>query len=469
MFLIVRVLLITFAFALPLFASADVLINEIAWMGTENSANDEWIELYNDGESVVDLTGWTLNATDGTPSINLEGSIASQSFFLLERTDDTSVPSVTADQIYTGALSNSGEILVLSDSGGSEQDRVAGGENWESIGGDNSTKKTPQRTSSGWVTADPTPRATNATSDSTDDDNDSSDGGTTSSGGTTKKTVVKKSVFIKQGSEKRVIVGADTLFEGDAVDDKGEPLRYARYIWNLGDGSVKEGKEVTYAYRIPGEYTLVLTVQTGYETQTHKMKVVAEPANISISNVGYGKNGFVELYNKSISDLDLSGWILKIEESTFTFPKNTVVAAKGKVPFPSKITRLSANPGDLIALQYPNKKTVNVYTGPEPVQVQPIPPPPPVQTSVIDTSGAADVLEEKKIDESNMGGEFDIATGNIAAAASGVETDGKDSGVLVWLAALLGVILVAVAGVTFFRRDDRTEVQKVADKIKIVE
>ena len=53
-----------------------ILINEIAWMGTENSGTDEWIELYNSTDSEVNLTGWRLEAVDGSPKINFyEGSI----------------------------------------------------------------------------------------------------------------------------------------------------------------------------------------------------------------------------------------------------------------------------------------------------------------------------------------------------------------------------------------------------------
>ncbi|MCC6604423.1 MAG: lamin tail domain-containing protein [Anaerolineae bacterium] len=96
-------------------APLDVVLNEIAWMGTAVSTNDEWIELHNPTSAAVDITGWVLAAADGTPSILLSGSIPSGGYFLLERTDDTTVPGVTADQVYTGALSNTGENLVLQD------------------------------------------------------------------------------------------------------------------------------------------------------------------------------------------------------------------------------------------------------------------------------------------------------------------------------------------------------------------
>ena len=93
----------------------DVVISEIAWMGTATSSSGEWIELYNNTASPIDLTGWTLNAADGTPSILLSGTIPAGCYFLLERSNDDSVPGVDADQIYTGALSNDGEDLVLRD------------------------------------------------------------------------------------------------------------------------------------------------------------------------------------------------------------------------------------------------------------------------------------------------------------------------------------------------------------------
>ncbi len=91
----------------------DVVISEIAWMGTTTSYNDEWIELYNNTGSPINLSGWTINAADGTPSIALSGSIPAGGHFLLERSDDDSAPGVAFDNVYTGELNNDGENLVL--------------------------------------------------------------------------------------------------------------------------------------------------------------------------------------------------------------------------------------------------------------------------------------------------------------------------------------------------------------------
>jgi hypothetical protein len=111
-----------------------VVISEAAWAGTAASANDEWIELWNPGAADVDLTGWTLT-DNGDIQIALAGTIDAGGFFLLERTDDTTVSDLAADQIYTGALSNSGERLFLIDGAGIVMDTANGdGGGWPAGG-----------------------------------------------------------------------------------------------------------------------------------------------------------------------------------------------------------------------------------------------------------------------------------------------------------------------------------------------
>jgi hypothetical protein len=102
----------------PYPASGIVVINEVAWAGTVASADDEWIELYNTSDTAINLTGWTLAATDGTPNIVIEGTIPAKAYFLLERSNDDTIKDISADQIYSGALGNTGESLELRNSVG---------------------------------------------------------------------------------------------------------------------------------------------------------------------------------------------------------------------------------------------------------------------------------------------------------------------------------------------------------------
>ncbi len=100
-----------------------VIFNEIAYRGTEASGNNEWMELFNPSDQVVDLAGWKLLL--GEKEIKLKGSIAAQGYFLLERTDDQTLPEIPADQIYTGALSDDGVILKLLNPPGEIVDQVS--------------------------------------------------------------------------------------------------------------------------------------------------------------------------------------------------------------------------------------------------------------------------------------------------------------------------------------------------------
>ena len=89
------------------FASGEVRVSEIAWMGSSASANDEWIELENMTDTQLSLEGWELSSEDGQLSTVLRGSIMPRGFYLLERTDDNSAVGVSADQWVWG-LAGSG-------------------------------------------------------------------------------------------------------------------------------------------------------------------------------------------------------------------------------------------------------------------------------------------------------------------------------------------------------------------------
>lgn len=141
-----------------------IIINEIAWMGNQVSYTNEWIELYNTTHLPINLEGWTLKAIDGTPEIQLTGTIEANDFYLLERTDDNTIPNISANQIYSGALENEGEKLELYDNYGDLIDSIDRSSGW--LAGDNETKQTMERISlENWQNSqkpDGTPKAKNS-------------------------------------------------------------------------------------------------------------------------------------------------------------------------------------------------------------------------------------------------------------------------------------------------------------------
>ena len=137
----------------------DVVINEIAWAGTADNSNDEWIELYNNTSQSIDLSGWHIE-DDGVPSYTItSGSIAPRGYFLIEDAE-VAVNSVNADAVIGLSLANAGDSLVLKNSAGIAVDSVnfSGGA-W--YAGDGTSKATMERidptvfadTAENWATA----------------------------------------------------------------------------------------------------------------------------------------------------------------------------------------------------------------------------------------------------------------------------------------------------------------------------
>ena len=129
-------------------AEKSVIINEIAWMGTENSSNDEWIELKNISDFSVNIKNWQLLDKDEQIKIvfgqnNGNTILAAGEFYLLERTDDNSIPAVVADLIYSGALNDSEESLKLFDQNCYLIDKVEANPNWPA--GDKIEHRTQER------------------------------------------------------------------------------------------------------------------------------------------------------------------------------------------------------------------------------------------------------------------------------------------------------------------------------------
>jgi hypothetical protein len=150
----------------------DIVINEIAWSGTESSYSDEWLELYNNTNQKINLSEWKLLTEDGSLKINLFGEIPAKGFYLLERTDDETLPNLLADQVYNGSLGNNGENLTLYDSSQALIDYVSCATGW--FAGDNTAKQTMERKNTltsgddknNWATGksfDGTPKKENST------------------------------------------------------------------------------------------------------------------------------------------------------------------------------------------------------------------------------------------------------------------------------------------------------------------
>ncbi|MEK9209379.1 MAG: lamin tail domain-containing protein [Patescibacteria group bacterium] len=361
-FILIFVLLV-----FPALAKAGVVINEIAWMGNPESANNEWLELYNNGSEAVSLDDWTLSAQDGTPSINLAGNIPANGFFLLERTDDSTLADIAADLIYTGALSNSGEILSLKDQNGSEIDKVDASSGW--IAGDNATKQTMQRTANGWITAISTPKASNETesSQSQETDQESQQSQTQASASSPSSSVSVQTQTIPQikayaGEDKNVITGAEVKFSGLALGLKGETIDNAAFLWTFGDGDFKEGRVVSHIYQFPGNYIAVLDISSGQYSASDRTLVKVNKAELLISEIKPEEAGWVEIKNKSKEELDISGLKIKQQSQSFSFPQSTFIKADSIIVVPESVSKIKLAKDGEVGLFYANSFPIDKFS-----------------------------------------------------------------------------------------------------------
>ena len=262
----------------------DIVISEIAWMGTDTSSADEWIELYNNTTSTIDITGWTLKSGDNSPNIIFETEIGSKTgggrvsscflvsahgFYLMERTNDDTVSDITADYIYTGALNNEGETLELRDAQGNLIDAVDFADKW--LFGNNATKQTMER--------------------------------------------------------KNLLLSSDTDNWQTSDESGGTPLAENSFPTepeqNNGNLSVINDKS-----------------SISFPSNIFINEILPSPDGPD------AENEWIEIFNQNDFSIDISGWkITDIEGSakSYSFPQNTIIKAKSFLLLPRPQTKITLN------------------------------------------------------------------------------------------------------------------------------
>ncbi|NBD73783.1 PKD domain-containing protein [Patescibacteria group bacterium] len=339
----VRTLLLLVALA-PGGVCADVLVSEVAWMGTTDSASDEWIELHNAGSATVDLAGWRLVADDETPTIELAGSLAAGAYATLERTDDASAPDVGALLVYTGGLANDGERLRLLDASGALVDTVDGRDSW-AIGGDNESKDTVQRRDGVWVTGHPTPGraapsgarapAAPATAAAEPDERssrrtvDAEVDPTVLSGQRDEPIILRDEKRrwseVSLSIPEAVTAGTPFVMRARVRDEDGDDrTRLTQVRWSTGDGARYAGSRVRHRYLKEGSYVVHVTIERRHLGEVHrheeKRVIAAREATVAIEELGAG---YVVLTNTGEHELDLSHWHVVGGGGFATLPPHT--------------------------------------------------------------------------------------------------------------------------------------------------
>ncbi len=346
--------------------------------GDAQSPNHEWIELVNDASVPVDVSGWTLKARDGSPSISLSGTLAPNEVVVLERTSDATVPSVSAFLIYTGALSNKGEVLELRNASGTIVDLVDGSQGW-AIGGDNATKETLQRSAktAAWFTAPPTPgilapapSSGSAATSSATSSSPSTGGSSSTQQATSSATQAAPSYAPTTAPLEEPLPWVVRIEVSHTTSLAGTPIRFLPRVWNkesgkllergfwtywsFGDGARSREEAPTHTYRYPGTYVVALTVgrEGARTTRRAQLTLTVREARLSIPEA---TREWITLANQSSEVADVGGWQITLTGGdSFTIPEDTLLAPGARVRFPREITGLAPNGPEEVSLSYPN-------------------------------------------------------------------------------------------------------------------
>src|SRR3989338_4557827 len=365
---------------LPTKVSAGVVITEIMYDLEGTDTNREWIEVYNNGSSAIDLSGYKFfeaNTNHGLILFEGDTNVPASGYAVIAvdpakfKLDWPSFIPTSFDSSFS--LDNEGEALAIKDANLNFTDQYT----YSSLSGGAGDGKTLQLINNIWVAATPTPSAANQSVITTPTPPPQGGEGATpsaSSPSVIKKEELKTTVKILTTGGV-VFAGSPLSLEAKVSRSDGEQLFFGKYFWNFGDGSSREAKEsekFTHTYFYPGEYIISAdyysNYYSSYDFQTPDARativVTVVPRNVSISSVGDQegqKDFFVELSNDTDYDADLSGWIIGSVGKSFTIPRNTTLESEKKMILSGRITNFTVEDKNTLKLITPQGEVAFDY------------------------------------------------------------------------------------------------------------
>ncbi len=374
---------------------AEVSISEIMYDLDGSDTDREWIEVLNTGSDTVDVKSYVVKDSPTSSNHALTPALGGTAIpaggyaiFATDanrfRTDWPDFAGILLSANFT--LGNTGETVSIKPT----KDLPAVSEvPYTSSQGASGNGRSLQLVSGVWVEGIPTPGTQNAGSAPVQPATNTSPGGNTQSVASTPSAttttqaiaVVKKPEFIPPSKmmaeivvKGQVVAGLPAVFQGVVVGENKEILSAGRFYWNFGDGTTKEIKDsinkegvkkFDHIYKYPGEYLVSFEYSKEYFAKepdaSDRFVVRVTPAEVQISSVGSSADPFVELYNPTSYEMDLSGWTVAGASINFFIPEGTGILPGKKIVISGEYTKFSASDLSGVSLVYPSGRKGFAY------------------------------------------------------------------------------------------------------------
>ena len=298
----------------------EVVINEIAWMGTEidgveskNWWRYEWIELYNTSEQKIDLSGWKIEngmAKQVVLEVS-EGEILPQDYFLICKKKIANCDlEISKLSLHNDYKANGG--LVLKDET------------------ENIIDQTPEPSNSDWPAGD----------------------------NETKQTMERKDTELP---------GTDTDNWQTSRDSGGAPKAQNSQLPDDSPLADKIGRDPTSP--VSGEVGSRPADEQPAVQQPVEPETIIYPSGVIINEIlaspegPDAENEWIEIFNQNNFEVELSGWKITDTIGTtkiYTFPKGTKISANGFLVLFRPETKITLNnSGDGLKLSQPDGKVID--------------------------------------------------------------------------------------------------------------
>lgn len=329
--------------------AASISITEIMYDLEGSDSAREWVEIYNNSGSSIDLTKYKFFESGSAHNItHYEGTndLTNGAYAVIADNPTNFLndnPNFPKSNLYDSSFSlanDKGESLAIKDANGNIVFEIT----YNVDLGANGDGKSLQQNNLGSWTADLLTPGNGLTSNN-QNNNDLSNNNVDN---TAKNTTISGTAFTPYSKDptmqlnieslKTNIVGKFTNFKPTLYGYGGENINQGIFIWNFGDGqtmTVDSNKPIDHIYNFPGNYIVSCSYKYASwypkTVVTGKTKISIVDSPIVLKELYLTPTPAVLIDNTKDGEYDISGYIIQTNNQNITIPEGTYIGAKDSI------------------------------------------------------------------------------------------------------------------------------------------